>query len=305
MVRFSNNLVGILNFIVFLLSIPIIAGGIWLSRQGTSDCEKFLDTPVIVIGVFLLLVSLAGFIGACCRVTWLLWIYLFVMFILIVLLFVFTIFAFAVTNRGAGQVLSNRGYKEYRLGDYSNWLQNRVNNNKNWNKIRSCLVDGKVCTEFNVKFARDTVDQLYQEHLSSIQVNFDLDFRCNGKPPSLRPPNLELMVTVTKICLVDYVQSGCCKPADECNFVFVRPTEWTVGSTNSTNPDCGLWNNDPRTLCFNCSSCKAGVLDNLKRNWKKVAIINIVVLVFLIIVYSIGCCAFRNNKEENHYPRWK
>ncbi|XP_023531770.1 tetraspanin-8 [Cucurbita pepo subsp. pepo] len=268
MVRFSNNLVGILNFIVFLLSIPIIAGGIWLSRQGTSDCEKFLDTPVIVIGVFLLLVSLAGFIGACCRVTWLLWIYLFVMFILIVLLFVFTIFAFAVTNRGAGQVLSNRGYKEYRLGDYSNWLQNRVNNNKNWNKIRSCLVDGKVCTEFNVKFARDTVDQLYQEHLSSIQ-------------------------------------SGCCKPADECNFVFVRPTEWTVGSTNSTNPDCGLWNNDPRTLCFNCSSCKAGVLDNLKRNWKKVAIINIVVLVFLIIVYSIGCCAFRNNKEENHYPRWK
>ncbi|XP_022933577.1 tetraspanin-8 [Cucurbita moschata] len=268
MVRFSNNLVGILNFIVFLLSIPIIAGGIWLSRQGTSDCEKFLDTPVIVIGVFLLLVSLAGFIGACCRVTWLLWIYLFVMFILIVLLFVFTIFAFAVTNKGAGQVLSNRGYREYRLGDYSNWLQNRVNNNKNWNKIRSCLVDGKVCTEFNVKFARDTVDQLYQEHLSSIQ-------------------------------------SGCCKPADECNFVFVRPTEWTVGSSNSTNPDCGLWNNDPKTLCFNCSSCKAGVLDNLKRNWKKVAIINIVVLVFLIIVYSIGCCAFRNNKEENHYPRWK
>ncbi|XP_023007578.1 tetraspanin-8 [Cucurbita maxima] len=268
MVRFSNNLVGILNFIVFLLSIPIIAGGIWLSRQGTSDCEKFLDTPVIVIGVFLLLVSLAGFIGACCRVTWLLWIYLFVMFILIVLLFVFTIFAFAVTNKGAGQVLSNRGYKEYRLGDYSNWLQNRVNNNKNWNKIRSCLVDGKVCTEFNDKFARDTVDELYREHLSSIQ-------------------------------------SGCCKPADECNFVFVRPTEWTVGSTNSTNPDCGLWNNEPKTLCFNCSSCKAGVLDNLKRNWKKVAIINIVVLVFLIIVYSIGCCAFRNNKEENHYPRWK
>ncbi|CAK9329780.1 unnamed protein product [Citrullus colocynthis] len=270
MVKLSNNLVGILNFITFLLSIPIIAGGIWLSRQGTSDCEKFLDTPVIVIGVFLLLVSLAGFIGACCRVRWLLWIYLFVMFLLIVLLFVFTIFAFAVTNKGAGKVLSNRGYKEYRLGDYSNWLQNRVSNNKDWNRIRSCLVDGKVCNEFNDKFARDSVEQFYQEHLSSIQ-------------------------------------SGCCKPPDECNFNYTTPTQWTnpTNSSSFSNPDCGLWNNNPETLCFNCQSCKGGVLDNLKRNWKKVAIINIVVLVFLIIVYSIGCCAFRNSKEENHYPRWK
>lgn len=177
MVKLSNNLVGILNFITFLLSIPIIAGGIWLSRQGTSDCEKFLDTPVIVIGVFLLLVSLAGFIGACCRVRWLLWIYLFVMFLLILLLFVFTIFAFAVTNKGAGKVLSNRGYKEYRLGDYSNWLQNRVRNNKDWNRIRSCLVDGKVCNEVNQKFVGETVEQFYLEHLSSIQVRFKNSFK--------------------------------------------------------------------------------------------------------------------------------
>ncbi|XP_022135035.1 tetraspanin-8-like [Momordica charantia] len=271
MVRLSNTLVGILNFITFLLSIPIIVGGVWLSRQGTSDCEKFLDTPIIVIGVFLLLVSLAGFIGACCRVKWLLWIYLFVMFLLILLLFVFTIFAFAVTNKGAGKALSNRGYKEYRLGDYSNWLQNRVNDNKNWNRIRSCLVDGKVCTDFSNKFASYTVEQFYAEHLSSIQ-------------------------------------SGCCKPADECGFQYAGPTRWTKPNNSTSpnpNPDCDAWNNNADTLCYNCQSCKAGVLDNLKRNWKKVAIINIVVLVFLIIVYSIGCCAFRNNKEENHYPRWK
>lgn len=117
-----------------------------------------------------MLVSLAGLIGACCRVSLLLWVYLFVMFLLIVLLFCFTIFAFVVTNKGAGQVVSGKGYKEYRLGDYSNWLQKRVNNTKNWNKIKSCLIDGKVCSDFNEKYLNDTVNKLYTEHLSAIQV---------------------------------------------------------------------------------------------------------------------------------------
>ncbi|KAL0536668.1 hypothetical protein IC582_025628 [Cucumis melo] len=166
------------------------------------------------------------------------------MFLLILLLFVFTIFAFTVTNKGARKVPSNRGYKEYRLGDYSNWLQNHVRNNKDWNRIRSCLVDDK---------------------------------------------------------------SGCCKPTDECNFTYKALTQWEklANVSSFSNPDCGLWDNRPKKLCFDCESCKGGVLDNLKRNWKKVAIINIVILVFFIIVYSIECCVFKNSKEENHYPRWK
>ncbi|KAJ4833127.1 Tetraspanin-8 [Turnera subulata] len=269
MFRVSNNLIGILNFVVFLLSIPILWGGIWLRNSGSSDCEKFLDTPVIVLGVFLLLVSLAGLVGACCRVSWLLWVYLLVMFLLIVLLFCFTIFAFVVTNKGAGQVLSGRGYKEYRLGDYSNWLQKRVTNEKNWNKIKSCLIDAKVCTEFNNKYLNDTVDKFYTEHLSALQ-------------------------------------SGCCKPSDECGFTYQNPTTWTKTATNSSNPDCTAWDNQANVLCFNCNSCKAGLLDNIKSDWKKVAVINIVFLIFLIIVYSVGCCAFRNNREDNAYfAGWK
>ncbi|GMI89138.1 tetraspanin8 [Hibiscus trionum] len=269
--RLSNNLVGILNFITFLLSIPILGAGIWLSREGVTECEQFLDKPVIVIGAFLMIVSLAGMIGACCRVTWLLWLYLVVMFLLIVLGIVFTIFAFAVTNKGAGETLSGRGYKEYRLGDYSNWLQKRVTDGKNWNKIKSCLADSKVCTDFHDKYLNVSVSEFYQEHLSS-------------------------------------VQSGCCKPSNDCQFDYVGPTNWTRGAAVSTNPDCNLWDNNLDTLCFNCQSCKAGFIDNLKSSWKKVAIVNIVFLVFLIVVYSIGCCAFRNNRRDNHYQQqqpWK
>ncbi|KAI3771955.1 hypothetical protein L6452_03127 [Arctium lappa] len=268
MVRISNNLVGILNFITFLLSIPILAGGVWLSRQGTSECERFLDRPIIALGVFLMIVSLAGLIGACCRVSWLLWVYLLVMFLLILLLFCFTIFAFAVTNKGAGEALSDRGYKEYRLGDYSGWLQKRVNSDKNWNKIRSCLQDSKVCKSL-IDDGSDNapVNVFYTRHLSAIQ-------------------------------------SGCCKPSNDCNFTYVTPTNWTKTATTSTNPDCGAWDNNPNTLCFNCESCKAGLLDNIKSDWKKVAVLNVIFLVFLIVVYTIGCCAFRNNREDNSWKRY-
>ncbi|CAN1228459.1 TET7 [Linum grandiflorum] len=152
MFRLSNNLIGILNFITFLLSVPIIWAGVWLRHHGSSECDRFLDTPLIVLGVFLMLVSIAGLVGACCKNSCLLWIYLVVMFLLIVLLFCFTIFAFVVTNQGAGKVLSNRGYKEYELGDYSNWLRKRVTSEKNWGKIRSCLIEAKVCSKFNQSY---------------------------------------------------------------------------------------------------------------------------------------------------------
>jgi len=169
-------LIGILNFLTLLLSIPILLTGIWLHRQATSECERFLEKPIIILGVFLLIVSLLGFIGGCCRVTWLLWFYLFFMFLLIVVLFVFTIFAFVVTNKGAGESLSNKGYKEYRLGDYSNWLQKRVNDNGNWNRIKSCLQSGKLCTDFHSRFLNDTADKFYLQHLNALQVSFFLSF---------------------------------------------------------------------------------------------------------------------------------
>ncbi|EYU37117.1 hypothetical protein ABFS82_10G130300 [Erythranthe guttata] len=266
MVRISNNLVGILNIVTLLLSIPIIGGGIWLSKQANTECEQFLDKPVIALGVFILLVSIAGLIGSCCKVSWLLWVYLLVMFLLILLLFCFTVFAFVVTNKGAGEAISERGYKEYRLGDYSNWLQKRVNNH--WTKIRSCLVDSKICQKL-LDSGSTPVEVFYKERLGALQ-------------------------------------SGCCKPSNDCKFEYSSPTNWTQTGTSTlnANPDCSVWSNDPNVLCYNCQSCKAGLLDNIKSDWKRVAVINVIFLVFLIIVYSIGCCAFRNNREDNSWKRY-
>ncbi|KAG0465993.1 hypothetical protein HPP92_020157 [Vanilla planifolia] len=276
MVRFSNNLIGILNIITFLLAIPILGAGIWLSNRASTDCEKFLERPVIALGVFLMVVSLAGLVGACCRVSWLLWLYLLVMFLLILLLFCFTVFAFVVTNKGAGQIVSNRGYKEYHLGDYTNWLQKRVNDRGNWAKIRSCIRDSKVCNKLSEK--NQTFDQFINDNLSPLQM--------------VRSERwLRFLIWMLQT-------------PTACNFTYINETVWNKpqGFTNSSSiSDCNLWQNDPSILCYDCQSCKAGVLANLKHDWKKVAIVNVIFLVFLVIIYSIGCCAFRNSRRDNHY----
>jgi hypothetical protein len=172
MVRCSNGLLGLLNACVLVLAAVTLGGGVWLSHRASTDCERFLERPVIVLGVLLLVLSLAGLAGSLCRASCLLWLYLLALFLLIVLLivllFAFTVFAFVVTNRGAGWVVSGRGYKEYRLGGYSTWLQRRVENAENWAKIRSCLQDSKVCEKLGAR--KESLSQFVNTNLSPIQV---------------------------------------------------------------------------------------------------------------------------------------
>ncbi|KAJ7520013.1 hypothetical protein O6H91_20G063500 [Diphasiastrum complanatum] len=170
-------------------------------------------------------------------------------------------FAFVVTNRGAGHALAGKGYKEYRLGDYSTWLQKRVQNSNNWGKIQSCLSDGEVCSSLS-------------KYTSLYSFN----------SANLSP-----------------VQSGCCKPPTACGYVFQNATIWVSPVSPYADSDCRLWSNDQTQLCFSCNSCKAGVLYNIKHDWRIVAAVNIVVFVLLIVIYSIGCAAFRNARREGYY----
>ncbi|KAL4189297.1 hypothetical protein AMTRI_Chr08g206290 [Amborella trichopoda] len=271
MFKATNGLIGAINFIIFLISIPILGGGIWLSTKANTDCLRFLQWPIIIIGLCLMVLSLAGFVGACYRISWLLWLYLFLMFFVIVALVGFTIFAFAVTSRGSGRPMMNRAYYDYSLSDYSGWLKDRVSDPEYWEKIVSCIRDAKVCQKMGryYGYMPETADEFYRRHLSPIE-------------------------------------SGCCKPPTVCGYMYINETTWdqSGGTMGYGDLDCSRWNNDQSQLCYTCNSCKAAVLANLKHDWRKVAVLNIVMLIVLVIVYVIALAAFRNNHRiDNDEPQ--
>ncbi|KAA8542330.1 hypothetical protein F0562_023534 [Nyssa sinensis] len=187
------------------------------------------------------------------------------MFLLIAGLLCFTVFTVIVTNKGVGEAISGRGYKEYRLGDYSHWLQNYVINEKHWEKIKSCLIDAQVCKSLG-EARHESAADFYKSSLSP-------------------------------------TESGCCKPPTSCGFEYQNATFWTVPKSGPAVPDgdCKTWSNNQTVLCFDCQSCKAGVLANIKKEWRQLAIINAGILVFIIVVYSIGCCALRNNRSDRYH----
>ncbi|KAL0441983.1 UNVERIFIED_CONTAM: Tetraspanin-8 [Sesamum radiatum] len=259
MARVSNGMITAVNILTVVIALSAVGFSLWFHVKQESPCQKVLKTPILVVGAALLVVSLAGLVGSCCRVSFFMWFYLFVLFLLIVGLIVFTVFTIIVTNKGIGQALSRKGIGNHRLGDYSRWLQKYVINAENWNEIKSCLVDVKLCQRIAGGKAKD-----FYAHLL---------------PPVL---------------------SGCCKPPNYCGFEFQNATYWIMPTTGpaTPDPDCKAWSNTQTELCFNCEACKAAILDDIKREWRMLALINLAILVFVIIVYTVGCCALRNNRFD-------
>lgn len=259
----SNAITGIVNLITFLLSIPLIGAGIWLATNHHSQCVKVFQWPLLLIGLIIFFVSLAGFVGAFWRISWLLYIYLLLMFFIILLLLAFIIFAFVVTKNGPPSDSSTRNF---RLQDYSAWLQNQVQNGDNWSKIKSCIKDSNAC---------GSLTNGYTSYAAFVSA-------------SLSP-----------------VQAGCCNPPLVCGYTFVNPTLWINPTNPNADTDCGTWSQDQTQLCYDCNSCKAGVVADVKQQWRKVAVVSVVVLVALAIVYIIGCCAFRNAQTEDLFKRYE
>jgi hypothetical protein len=85
----------------------------------------------------------------------------------------------------------------------------------------------------------------------------------------------------------------------------VNPTYWISPINNAADMDCLQWSNDQTTLCYNCDSCKAGLLANLRKEWKRANVILIITVIVLIVVYLIGCFAFRNAKTEDLFRKYK
>ncbi|CAN0891473.1 TET8 [Linum grandiflorum] len=255
MIWLTNCIFSFLNILLMILGVAALAtSGIMRITEYDSDCHKFLETPLLVIGCFLVFISMVGIVGSCCKLKSVLWIYSFMSFSMVLAALGFIAFAFIVTNATAGNVLSGAGYDRYRLGDYSNWLRDHFADANHWRKIKSCMIEADVC---------DKLDP----HQKSLPI----------------------------------LQTACCKPPEDCGFVESGNGRWVMpetklhpsSSANSKNIDCTTWNNDPKKRCFDCESCKGGALDNIRKDWRTLAHINMCLLLLFVVIYSVSCCARR------------
>ena len=151
--------VAAINVVAALLSIPVIAAGIWLSTQADNACVQILQWPVIALGVAVLAVGLAGFVAAFWCLPWLLLGNLVAMFVVVVALACLAVFVFAVTTGSSGHRVPSREFLEYDLDDYSGWLRARLDAPGRWDRIKACLATTPTCTDFNGTY--DTAQDLF------------------------------------------------------------------------------------------------------------------------------------------------
>ncbi|KAL9682763.1 hypothetical protein QQ045_014571 [Rhodiola kirilowii] len=262
----SNKIISFLNFTAILCSILIIGSGIWLANKPDSHCIRAFRWPILVLGALILLVALAGFVGAYWNKAGLLAFHLFIMSVLIVLLLIILVFAFVVTRPSGAYRVDGRAYEEYRLDGFSKLLRDRVASSANWRKIKACLSESSVCSGLTQDYF--AAQDFFSAHLSPLQ-------------------------------------SGCCKPPTVCGYNYLSPTVWINPVNVGADPDCPTWSNDQSQLCYNCNACKAGLLGNLRQEWRRVNVFLMIAVVVLIFIYVIGCSAFKNAQTEDLFRRYK
>ncbi|MCO5610161.1 hypothetical protein L7F22_064396 [Adiantum nelumboides] len=145
MAGLSNLILVVLNVITTFVGGAIAGFGAWLATRDPGECLQYMHSPILVFGCCIMAFSLLALCAAFFKMGLLLRLYLLLMFALICGLLVFALFTFVVTHKFTAKTLSNLGYKQYRLADFSDWLQSRVHDASRWSRIRACLRDFKMC----------------------------------------------------------------------------------------------------------------------------------------------------------------
>lgn len=99
------------------------------------------------------------------------------------------------------------------------------------------------------------------------------------------------------------MQSGCCKPPVYCGYRMKNVTFWEVPKTGAEveDSDCRRWSNIKSKLCYDCKSCKRGVLaDTRQHHWRPFTVIIAIAIVVVSIMYALGCYTLWSNRSNTH-----
>ncbi|GJN07306.1 hypothetical protein PR202_ga25126 [Eleusine coracana subsp. coracana] len=148
-----------------------------------------------------------------------------------------------------------------------------------------------------------------QQYWGTITAILRHDHVCDGMQPLVRDPNTGAYYVDWPSKRYPYdaslspIESGCCKPPLSCEFTYVNQTTWTpkvpgalAMVTTSVDDDCGRWSNDQQKLCFQCDSCKAGVLADIQRVWSKpvLCMTGSILLYAIALLYVVKVLKLRN-----------
>ncbi|KAF3666848.1 Tetraspanin-10 [Capsicum annuum] len=98
-----------------------------------------------------------------------------------------------------------------------------------------------------------------------------------------------------KLAKLTPIEAGCCRPPSECGYPAVNASYYDLSfHPKSSSKDCKLYKNSKNVKCYSCDSCKAGVAQYMKTEWRVVAIFNVILFIVLSIIYFVGCCARRS-----------
>ncbi|KAI3727606.1 hypothetical protein L6452_16224 [Arctium lappa] len=243
------------NFLTMLVAAAVIGYGVWMSSHH-DGCRKSLTLPVMGLGSVIFLISVIGFLGALKNNSILLWMYLIMLCLVLVGILIFTVLVFMVTNNGSGHTVAGLRYKEYQLQDYGSWFVKKLNNTRNWKHLQSCFLKIEACSSMSKRYK--TLKQY-------------------------------------KLARLTPIEAGCCRPPSQCGYPPVNASYYDLSfHPVSSNNDCKLYKNLKAIKCYNCDSCKAGVAEYIKTEWRVVAIFNVILFVILSMIYFVGCCARRN-----------
>ncbi|KAL5815665.1 hypothetical protein ACOSQ4_026306 [Xanthoceras sorbifolium] len=147
MARLSNCFFILLNCILLASGFAAVSLSAHIQFQGGTDCQRALQTPLLVTGLFLIIVPLLGLACWCCKANLMLWVYLVVVFILLLGLVAFTMFALVTTKFSGRRSAYPNNPRPLQV--YSHWLKDHFVSGKNWEDIKSCLIHAQVCNNLD------------------------------------------------------------------------------------------------------------------------------------------------------------